>query len=79
MAVGATLLEQEIICKMLVHMVLLYISKSLVVTDVMLKFLEGFHHIYSRIIVGVTARQVGWGGGGGHWWRRPWRTRFCGQ
>ena len=42
---------------------ILYESESWVVTDTLMKVLEGFHHIISRRIVGITARR----GAGGEW------------
>ena len=41
--------------KAMVHLVLLYGSKSWVVTVEVLKVLEGFHHQAARRIMGMTA------------------------
>ena len=38
-------------------------EKFWVVTDTMMKLLEGFHHMISRRILGMTARR----GAGGEW------------
>ena len=42
--------------KALVQEVFLYESESWVVADVILKFLEGFHHKVDRRIAGMTDR-----------------------
>ena len=48
--------------KAVFQMVLIYGSDSWVVTDAMLKVLEGFHHQVSWRISGMSARQVRDGG-----------------
>ena len=47
--------------KGVVHMVLLYRGESWVVTDEILKVMEGFHHIVDWHIAGMTYWQVGEG------------------
>ena len=42
----------------MVQTVFLYVRDSGAVTDVILKVLEGFHHIVARRITGETAWQV---------------------
>ena len=58
MAVVATLQAWEMMYKEMVQTVFLYVRDSGAVTDVILKVLEGFHHIVARRITGETAWQV---------------------
>ena len=60
---GATVRAQEIIYKVVLQTVLLYESDSWVVTEAMLKVLEGFHHRVDRSIAeipGWRVREEGW-------------------
>ena len=52
---GATVWEIGIMYKSVAQSVLLYISESWVVTGMMLKVPEGFHHQVDRRIMGMTA------------------------
>ena len=52
-----------ILCKAAVQLVLLYRTESWVVTDEMLKVIEGFHHHLARKITGMTAHRTT----GGEW------------
>ena len=49
------------------QLVLLHVSDSWVLTGVMLKFLEGFHHRVVRRITGITVTH----GAGGNWEYHP--------
>ena len=49
--------------KALVHAVLLYVSEIWVITDKIMKFLEGFHHLIYQRIASKTSQKVwldGW-------------------
>ena len=46
--------EWEMVYKVVVQMVLLYGSDSWVVTEAMLKVLEGFHHRVAHRIAGIS-------------------------
>ena len=54
--VGATVRSRDIIYKMVVQTVLIYGRKSWLMTDAILKVLEGLHHIVTRRIEGNTDR-----------------------
>ena len=58
----ATVQTWVMIYKAVVQMVLLYGSKSWVVTEVMLKVMEGFHHWVAQRISGMSYRRVREGG-----------------
>ena len=53
---GATVQVRIMLDKAVVKMVLLYGSKSWVVTGAMLKVIEGFHHFLARRITGMTKK-----------------------
>ena len=53
---GAMVGLQVMMYKALVQEVFFYESESWVVADVILKFLEGFHHKVDRRIAGMTDR-----------------------
>ena len=59
----APIKDQEMMYKAVVQAVIIYGSEICVVTDVMVTFLEGFHHRIARQITGMMAR----GGKGGEW------------
>ena len=53
-----------IIYKAVIQTVLLYISESWVVTDAMLKVLEGLYHQVDQRITGMSSQKIregGWG------------------
>ena len=54
----AMIQDYGVLYKMVEQTVLFYGSDILVVTGLMLKVLEGFHHRASRRIVGLTDRRV---------------------
>ena len=56
---GATVREHAIMYKTVVQTVLLYRSKSWVVTEAMLMMLEGFQNWVAQRIVGMSSQQVG--------------------
>ena len=60
---GATVQARGAMYKAVAQSVLLYSSKSWVVSGYMLKVLEGFHHRSASRITGITAKQ----GAGGEW------------
>ena len=55
---GATVRSRGMICKPVAQSVILYGSESWVVTDDMLKVLEGFHHLAASWIAGMTATRA---------------------
>ena len=59
---GVTAQTWAMMYKEVVNTVLLYGSESWVVTDAMLKVMEGFHHILAQRIAGMKARRVREGG-----------------
>ena len=52
---GSTVRARERIFKLVVQMVLVYGSKSWVITDAIMKVLEGIHHRIVRKIIGKMA------------------------
>ena len=56
---GAVVRARVMMYRAVFQMVLIYGSESWVVTDVMLKVLEGFHHRVARWIEGMSAWRVG--------------------
>ena len=60
---GAMLQDCWMMCKVVDQSVLLYVSKSWVVTGVTLNVLEGFHHRVARHITGMMETH----GAGGEW------------
>ena len=52
---GAVVRARVMMYRAVFQMVLIYGSESWVVTDVMLKVLEGFHHRVARCIEGMSA------------------------
>ena len=60
---GATVRARGAMYKAVAHSVLLYVSKSWVVTGYMLKVLTSFHHQAARRIMGMTEKL----GAGGEW------------
>ena len=60
---GETVRSSGMVYKAVANLVLLYSSESWMVTAAMLKVLEGFHHWYTRRILGMTATR----GVGGVW------------
>ena len=53
-----TVLSRAMLYKVVVQTVLFYGSDSWVITDSMMKVLEGFQHLISRRIAGETAQHV---------------------
>ena len=53
----STVLDQGVIYKAVALSVLLYGSKSWVVTRKILKVLKGFHHQATRLITGMTPKR----------------------
>ena len=74
MKTGATVWSQEMMYKVVSHMVLFYRIESRIVTEVMNKVLEGIHHQFSWRIAGISAWRVGRGDEIDHC--RQW---ICGQ
>ena len=60
---GATVWAQVELYKVVAHPVLLYVSKSWVVTGEILKVLTAFHHRPAQRITGMTEKR----GAGGEW------------
>ena len=58
MNMGETVRSREMMYKAVVQTVLIYGSGSWVVTDVILKVVDGFHHQVAWRITGVSAWQV---------------------
>ena len=56
---GATVRSREMMYKAVVQTVLLDSIKSWVMTEVMLKVMEGFHYRVARRIAGISDQQVG--------------------
>ena len=56
---GATVRSRAMFYKLLVHAVILYGRNNWVITDLMMKVLEGFHHRAVWRIVGNKNRSVG--------------------
>ena len=59
---GATVQARVMMYTGVVHMVLLYGSKSWLVTEEILKVLEGFHYGVARMTAGMPSPRVGEGG-----------------
>ena len=60
--IGVKLRAWAMMYNVVVHTVILYGSKSWVVTEVMLKVMEGFHHWVAQRISGMSYRRVREGG-----------------
>ena len=58
MNMGETVRSREMMYKAVVQTVLIYGSDSWVVTDVILKVVDGFHHQVAWRITGMSAWQV---------------------
>ena len=56
---GVTVQVMAMFYKEVVQVVMLYGSEIWVITDVMMKVLEGFHHRIDKRIMGKTVRKVG--------------------
>ena len=71
--VDATVWARSMLYKAVVHKVLIYNRDGWVVTDVILKVMEGVHHRLFQSIVGISAQRFGLGG-----WQCPLVVDFLG-